>query len=139
MTRLAPFVLGVLLSGLVHSVEAKSKSGQVRVYQFTSDECSGHPKGSNVDVKRDDCVSVDGRSFRPRVDKKRAGWVDQVNNSGDLQCGLYLYTQPQCYEDDLWDVMALPAEIDQCFTSPTGYAVRSVKFVCSEFQVGYNV
>jgi hypothetical protein len=134
MTRLAPLILSVLLSGLFHSVDAKSKLPQIRMYQFTSDRCDGHPKGSNVDVQLGNCADVDGRSFRPRLDEKRAGWLRQLNHDYN-ECGLKLYTQPKCNEDTLEDMMALPEEIDGCYTSPTTKAVRSVRFVCQPFLI----
>jgi hypothetical protein len=131
MTRLAPFVLSALLSGLAISVDAKSKGDQIRVYQWTSDNCNDMPKGGNLDVKRNECVNIEGRSFRPRVDTKRKKWVDDVND-GDIQCVVAIYDAPDCPNTTLPDsMMLLPQEIDDCYTSPTGYAVGSVRFVCA--------
>jgi hypothetical protein len=135
MTRLAPLILSVLLSGLFQSVDAKSTKSQIRLYQFTSDECDGHPKGSNVDVKEGNstCIDVDGRSFRPRLDEKRAKWLGELQE-GNIECGLKLYNQPKCNNGDLEEMIALPDEIDMCYTSPTTKAIRSVQFVCQQIE-----
>lgn len=139
MTRLTPVVLGVLLSALTTSVNAKSKGDQIRLYQWISDKCNDMPKGGNIDVKRNECVNIEGRSFRPKIDTKRQKWLDEVND-GNLQCVLAIFDQANCPQQDQSDsMMFLPHDIDDCYTSPTTYSVGSVKFVCVPATVKGNM
>ncbi|KAH3957081.1 hypothetical protein HBI23_132430 [Parastagonospora nodorum] len=139
MTRLTPILLSALLSALTTSVGAKSKGDQVRLYQWTSDKCNDMPKGGNIDVKRNECVNIEGRSFRPKIDTKRQKWLDEVND-GNLQCALVIFDQSNCPEQDQADsIMYLPHDIDECYTSPTTYSVGSVKFLCAPATVNHNV
>jgi hypothetical protein len=132
MVRLAPFVLSALLSALATSVDAKSKGDQIRAYQWTSDNCNDMPKGGNVDIKRNECVNIDARSFKPTIDQKRKKWLDDINK-GHLQCALVVYDRPNCpnatHEAD--SMMLLPKEIDECYTTPDTYSIGSVKFFCA--------
>jgi hypothetical protein len=130
MTRLVPLVLSVLLSAFVFGVDAKSKGDQIRVYQFTNDFCDGHPKGANIDAKRDHCVELDGRSIKPEIDEKRAKWLEGVND-GTLRCDLLLYEESGCPIDQHDVTLPLPVEMNLCQTSSSLYAFRSAKFTCS--------
>ena len=131
MTLLVPLFLSSLLSTLPSSVNAKSKSDQIRLYQFVTDNCDGSPLGANVDIKLGHCVGLDARSVKPRVDEKRKKWVDDVN-SGDLYCWLAIYDQAGCTGAASGSLasMLLPAEIDDCYTASSSDTIRSAKFVC---------
>ncbi|KAH7379420.1 hypothetical protein DE146DRAFT_682525 [Phaeosphaeria sp. MPI-PUGE-AT-0046c] len=76
MTLLVPLILGTLLSTLASGVDAKSKTDQIRVYQFISDDCDGSPHGANVDIKRNECVDLGSRSVKPRLDERRMKWIE---------------------------------------------------------------
>lgn len=128
MTRLVPLLLSALLSVFASGVDAKSKGDQIRMYQFTSDYCDGMPSGANIDVKRDECVEIDARSIRPRLDEKRKKWLSDVNN-GATQCALIIWDGPGCSGENE-DLMDFPQEIEHCYTAATHKPIRSVKFYC---------
>jgi hypothetical protein len=130
MARVVTIVLCALLA-LFCGVHAKSKEDQIRLYQFVTDLCDGNPLGSNIDLKRNNCVNINARSIKPRIDEKRKKWVDDVNH-GVVECGLYVYDVPNCPADQAVAMMTLPGEIDQCFTHGSPSTFRSVKFTCGQ-------
>jgi hypothetical protein len=131
MTRLVPLVLSALLSTFTAGVDAKSKNDQVRLYEFIGDRCDEHPKGANIDIKRGECLNIDARSLKPRIDEKRSKWINEVND-GKVECALYVYEKPACEGGEHEEVLSLPEQIDKCYTSPTKYALNSVKFICDK-------
>jgi hypothetical protein len=129
MTRIILPIVNALLA-LASSANAKSKRDRIHLYQFTSDFCLDGPKGSNVDLERDRCVPLDGRSIKPMLDDTRTKWLDDVN-AGKVQCALATYSAPGCTDQQEIEILTLPHAIQSCTTeSPT--PIRSAKFFCSE-------
>ena len=140
MTLLLPLVLGTLLATLTSGVDAKSKSDQIRLYQFVTDNCNGAPLGANVDIKRDHCVSLDARSVKPRHDEKRDKWLDEVND-GHVNCWLVVYAQADCSSPDSAALvgMSLPNEIDDCYSTSSSDTIRSAKFFCDPKELVFGM
>jgi hypothetical protein len=129
MANLILLLFSALLA-LLCSVDAKDD--QIRLYQFASDVCDGNPLGGNLDLKQNECVNINARSFKPRIDDKRKKWVDDVNN-GAIECMLVVYSTPNCPREDTLTSIMLPKEIDRCVTHSSPYTVRSAKFACGQF------
>ncbi|CAO2651557.1 Nn.00g041270.m01.CDS01 [Neocucurbitaria sp. VM-36] len=133
MTRLVSFVLSALLT-LLAVVHAKSKGDQIRLYAFTSDYCYGPPAGSNVDIKRDECVDIHNgaRSVKPMIDPKRSKWLDDVNK-GATFCEMITYQTVGCLAGQELNSNPLPEKLHQCVhpgRPGEPISLFSVKFQC---------
>lgn len=127
MTRFVLPALSALLA-FAAKVDAKSREDQIRLYQFTADDCAVGPKGAQVDAKREACVQLDARSLKPAIDTKRKKWLDDMND-GDLQCALKLYENTNC-DGEAVELIMLPEGVTECHTSGSE-PIRSAKFHCA--------
>ncbi|KAF2126015.1 hypothetical protein P153DRAFT_83216 [Dothidotthia symphoricarpi CBS 119687] len=127
MPRLALLLVGALLA-LVSTVDA-AKKDTIRLYKFNTDDCAGAPDGANIDVVRDQCVSVGtASSLKPAFHNNR-DWINEIN-SGKTSCWLIPYEQPGCQQGQELKSIPLPQEMFRCY-SDGDERIRSVKFACS--------
>ncbi|KAL5117638.1 Mitochondrial GTPase 1 [Pleosporales sp. CAS-2024a] len=120
----------VLFFALALVANAKTpyrRGDMLQVYTWPSNDCQEYPIKGNIELPRNHCVNIRGRSVRPTLDFKRQHWLNWVR-LGKHTCVMAVYTRENCGGEE--SLMELPKDLDKCFTTKDLVDVGSLMFYC---------
>lgn len=126
--RLFAFLTALLALFLLCQAEEEN---QLRLYQWSDGHCIDMPRGSNIDIKLDEChKGFYATSIKVTPDHKRQAWLQRVND-GSEHCYVSFHSDEACSYREI-DVLPLPEAFSRCYTPKDMLAVRSVKWYCNK-------